>query len=244
MKKNNTNLKHITKLLDQPADQRWTSLVGYLQHPEPWCRRRATKLFQYSGGLISLEEVLQRLESFPEDVLEEALEWLRHWQWPGVVAPSGLSLSLLYKYTNNSDIRIARVGGELLASLDKHKWPEPLRECNNFYAADHPDSTYLPPLIIYLTKEEVRLGESPIELTRAPKRILFRLAEADGLYVDSDILYGAVQGEDYGVQLPGDVKSNIRLLRKHLGDNGTSQWYIQSQRSLGYRLNKKHVQIH
>ncbi|SHE37404.1 Transcriptional regulatory protein, C terminal [Desulforamulus putei DSM 12395] len=239
----NLPLDNLTKQLDLPCRQKWTSVAPYLLHPDPWYRRRAAMLFEHDGGLLSLEEVLQGLDRFPEDILQQALDWLRQWQWPATEAPGSSSLKLCIKLVDNPDARIAAVGRELLGRLNKHKWPGPLKEEAIPYHTGPGDFVQVPLLTIHLAKSEVWLGHQQPELTRAQRRILFRLAEARGNFLEGEILYYAVQGETAVYGYSGDVKSHIKLLRQKLGDDAKRQLYIESKRSRGYRLNLTHVQI-
>ncbi|MEW6696097.1 MAG: winged helix-turn-helix domain-containing protein [Bacillota bacterium] len=239
----NGSLENLTQQLQQPLLQKWTNVVPYLQHPDLWHRRRAARLFDQAGGMLSLEEVLQGLGKLPEDILQQALVWLQQWQWPGTEAPAGRCLKLCIRLLDNPDPRLAAAGRELLTKLNQHRWPGPLKEEPLPYHTGAGDFHQVPILTIDLTQWEIQLGRHPLELTRAQRRILFRLAAARGHYLDREIIYSAIQGETAILGSPGDVKSHIRLLRQKLGDDAKRQLYIESKRSLGYRLNRNHVQV-
>ncbi|MEG6511227.1 winged helix-turn-helix domain-containing protein [Desulforamulus ruminis] len=99
------------------------------------------------------------------------------------------------------------------------------------------------PLTVNSSRSEVWLEGRCLELTRTQKRIFFKLAERPGVYVDREVLYWSAR-EDGTVYGPaGEVKGQICRIRKILGDSGEIQRYIQSKRSVGYRLAKEKVRV-
>ncbi|CCO07138.1 winged helix-turn-helix domain-containing protein [Desulforamulus hydrothermalis] len=226
-----------------PGKHEWLTVVPFLLHPDPWQRRRAAMLFQAGGGLISLQEVLLRLDRFPEDILVQALDWLQQWQWPAAEAPGSRLLLLCINLANHPDARLAAAGKGLLSRLQKQRWPVQLHERTVSYAAVSSKQREIPFLTVYLNKEEAWLGDQYLDLTPAQKRLVMRLAGAAGRFLARDALYTAVQGGDAVYGVPGDVKTHIKLLRHKLGDDGQRQHYIESKRHYGYRLNLTNVQI-
>lgn len=238
-------LDNITKLLYQPAPDRWAGLQPYLNHRLTPCRRRAAQVFQGEGGVSSLEEVLQGLNGFPEDTLTEALDWLTRWRWPEAVAPSTRVVQTCLRLLQNGDERVVQAARELLERLRGNRWPECFKEerWEDGYQAPETGDQMPPVLIVDLPRSEVWLNQRYVELTALQKRILFRLAERPGTYVSCEVLYWSARGDGYVYGPAGEIKGHIREIRKILGDNGDLQRYIQSKRSVGYRLAKENVQI-
>ncbi len=99
------------------------------------------------------------------------------------------------------------------------------------------------PLTVDPSRSEVWLEGRCLELTRTQKRIFFKLAERPGIYVDREVLYWSARGDEIIYGPAGEVKGQICQIRKILGDSGEIQRYIQSKRSVGYRLVKEKVRV-
>ena len=220
-----------------------SNLICQLKDAEPWQRRRAVRFLKASTGRVALAEVLRELVFLPEDVLPEVLEWLSHWRWPMGVAPSPLEIMQCVKLMDHSNPAIASTAIKLLQSLRGqgkllvNQTVHPLKYSQEARTAN------LPLLTIDLASSQVSLGDAPCDLTQYQKRMLYRLAESRGHYVSAGDLYSAAQGEYYAYDQPGDVKSNVKNLRGRLGDDGTRQYYIQSKKHIGYRINLQNVKV-
>lgn len=222
-------------------NSRRTNLICQLKHPDPWRRRRAIRVLK-SSGRIQLRPLLQELDALPADVLPEVLDWLGHWQWPNWIAPTSGELKQCVKLLEHSNPAIARTAVKLLQGLSEED-KIPVRQAATSLPNSREAGAYLPLLTIDMAGSRVCLGDKPCDLTQHQKRILHRLAESRGHYVSAGELYFAAQGEYYVYDRAGDVKSNIRNLRGRLGDDGKRQYYIQSKKHVGYRLNLQNVKV-
>lgn len=90
-------------------------------------------------------------------------------------------------------------------------------------------------LTIDPARHEVRLGETPVELTRVEFKLLSTILAADGRVLSRDRLLDAVYGQESSDVLDRTIDVHIRRLRDKLDDDPDAPRYIQTVRGVGYR---------
>jgi two-component system KDP operon response regulator KdpE len=84
-------------------------------------------------------------------------------------------------------------------------------------------------------RQEVRLGEQPVELTPTEYKLLYHLVRNSGYVLTHGTLLAKVWGREY-VDEVDYLRVYVRRLREKLGDDPDHPRFIRTERGLGYRF--------
>jgi DNA-binding response OmpR family regulator len=112
------------------------------------------------------------------------------------------------------------------AVLRRLEMPAPVSRTPSFKAGD---------LEMDFTAQEVRLRDTPLELTPTEYKLLYQLVRNAGRTLPHGTLLARVWGREYLDEVDY-VRVYIRRLREKLGDDAERPRYIRTERGVGYRF--------
>ena len=92
-------------------------------------------------------------------------------------------------------------------------------------------------VLINFDERNVYVSGQPIQLTAMEYRLLTELANSAGKVLVHDMLLRRVWGPEYSGE-PDLLRSQIKSLRRKLGDNARNPTYIFTEHGVGYRMAK------
>ena len=96
-------------------------------------------------------------------------------------------------------------------------------------------------LLINFDERTVFVSGQPIQLTAMEYRLLTELSNSAGRVLFHDVLLHKVWGPEY-LREPDLLRSQIKSLRRKLGDNARNPTYIFTEHGVGYRMAKPSLQ--